>query len=74
MKDYILQRKIARIVALIADRMNISQQEALCRFYDSKVSDMLHNSQTEMHLMSDGFIVDEFFRLTPLSYDNNNKA
>lgn len=62
MKDYILQRKIARVVAIIASRMNISQQEALCRFYDSKVSEMLHNPKTEMHLMSDEYIADEYCR------------
>lgn len=63
MKDYILQRKIARVVAIIASRLNISQPEALCKFYESKVSDMLHNPKTEMHLMSDEFIADEFCRI-----------
>lgn len=60
MKDYILQRKIARVIAIIADRLNISQQQALCEFYKSKVATMMHNPATAMQLMSDEFIVDEF--------------
>lgn len=62
MKDYILERKIARIIALIANRLGISQPQALTDFYQSHVCQMLHNPQTEMHLMSDEYIVDEFMR------------
>jgi len=29
MKDYILQRKIARVIAIIANRMGVTQQQAL---------------------------------------------
>lgn len=61
MKDYILQRKIARVIAIIANRMGTTQQQALRCFYDSKVCAMLHNSATAMHLMSDDYIADEFF-------------
>lgn len=60
MKDYILQRKIARVIAIIACRMGVTRQEALCEFYKSKVSEMLHNPATAMQLMSDGYIADEF--------------
>lgn len=61
MKDYILQRKIARVIAIIASRMGVTQQEALCEFYKSKVCDMLHNPATAMQIMSDDYIADEFF-------------
>lgn len=61
MKDYILQRKIARVIAIIAKRMNVSQQQALYEFYNSRVSKMLHTPATAMHLMSDEYIADEFF-------------
>lgn len=60
MKDYILQRKIARVIALISDRLGITQQQALSEFYKSKVSAMMHNPGTAMQLMSDQYIVDEF--------------
>lgn len=62
MKDYILQRKIARVIAIIAARLGITQQQALCEFYKSKVSAMMHNPATAMELMSDEYIVDEFLR------------
>lgn len=60
MKDYILQRKIARIIAIIAERCGITQPKALAEFYQSRVCEMLHNPKTEMHLMSDEFVVEEF--------------
>lgn len=60
MKDYILQRKIARVVAIIASRLGITQQQALSEFYKSKASTMLHNPATALQLMSDEYIVDEF--------------
>lgn len=66
MKDYILQRKIARVIAIIAERAGISQQQALSDFYESKVCAMLHNPATEMQLMSDDYIADEYF----ISKDN----
>lgn len=62
MKDYILQRKIARVIAIIAERAGISQQQALKDFYESRVSDWLHNPATAMQLMSDDYIADDFFR------------
>lgn len=61
MKDYILQRKIARIIAIIAERQGISQPQALIEFYKSPVCKMLHEPMTEMQLMSDEYIADEFF-------------
>lgn len=61
MKDYILQRKIARVIAIIANRMGATQQQAICEFYKSKVCDMLHNPATAMQIMSDDYIADEFF-------------
>lgn len=60
MKDYILQRKIARIVALIAKRQGISQQQALVDFYRSRTCAMLHNPATAMHLMSDAYVADDY--------------
>lgn len=63
MKEYILQRKIARIIAIIAERSGIPQQQALSDFYDSKACAMLHNPATEMQLMSDDYIADDYFIL-----------
>ena len=60
MKAYTLQHKIARIIAAIADRLNVSQQQALLIFYRSKVGEQLHNPATGLHLMSDAYIIDEF--------------
>ncbi|MCQ2125284.1 MAG: DUF3791 domain-containing protein [Fibrobacter sp.] len=60
MKDYTLQHKIARVIAELAVRLNVSQSQALLIFYESKVCMQLHNPETGLQLMSDKYVVDEF--------------
>jgi len=59
MNEILLWRKIARIILLLAERLDINPERALGIFYDSNVCTMLHNPRYGLHLMSDAYIVDE---------------
>lgn len=59
MNEILLWRKIARIILLLAERLDIKPERALGIFYDSDVCTMLHNPRYGLHLMSDAYIVDE---------------
>lgn len=59
MKDYILYRKMARIVMQLSDTLNVSPKRALLIFYNSKVGQMLHDPKYGYHLMSDTYIVND---------------
>ena len=59
MLDFLLWNKIARIIAQLADTLNISTDRALAIFYDSEVCRMLHDPDLGLHLMSDTYIVND---------------
>ena len=59
MKPYILQHKIARIIAALGAKLGISQPEALIVFYQSKTGSKLHKPETGLYLMSDNYILDD---------------
>ncbi len=59
MLDFLLWNKIARIIAQLAETLNISTDRALQIFYDSEVCQMLHNKEYGLHLMSDTYIVND---------------
>lgn len=59
MLDFLLWNKIARIIAQLADTLNISTDRALVLFYDSEVCRMLHDKDLGLHLMSDTYIVND---------------
>ena len=51
--------KIGRIVALLSERLDISDERALDIFYTSRTNERLHDEHTGLYLMSDHFILDE---------------
>ena len=59
MLDFLLWNKIARIIAQLADTLNISTDRALAIFYESDVCRMLHDETYCLHLMSDTYIVND---------------
>ena len=59
MLDFLLWNKIARIIAQLADTLNISTDRALAIFYESEVCRMLHDETDGLHLMSDTYIVND---------------
>lgn len=59
MLDFLLWNKIARIIAQLAEILQISTDRALAIFYESDVCQMLHNKELGLHLMSDTYIVND---------------
>ena len=57
MKDYILYRKITRIIMQLAEELAISPHRALLLFYGSEVGQQLHDDKYGYQLMSDTYIV-----------------
>lgn len=59
LSDLLMWNKIGRIVMRLSERLEISPLRALDVFYTSKVSDRLHDPETELYTFSDAYIVDE---------------
>ncbi len=59
MKDYILYRKIARIIMQLADELHISSKRAMLLFYQSTVGRQLHDPRYGYQIMSDTYIVND---------------
>lgn len=55
----ILQMKFARIVRLFAEKANLTYEDALGKFYDSKTFDLVSNGIADMHCLSDEYLADE---------------
>jgi len=62
MPDYILNRKIARIIMQLAEELDISPERAFKLFYSTKVCYMLHYPKYGYYLMSDTYIVNDVKR------------
>ncbi|MBE6098422.1 MAG: DUF3791 domain-containing protein [Anaerovibrio sp.] len=55
----LLQMKYSRIVALLAKRKNISLMDALTIFYHSQLYQLISEGISDMHCMSDEYLVQE---------------
>jgi len=55
----LLQMKYSRIVALLAKRKNISLMDALTIFYHSQLYQLMSEGISDMHCMSDEYLVQE---------------
>ncbi len=62
MRDQVLWRKISRIIMLLARQLEVSPQRALEIFYETRVSDRLHDPRYGLHLMSDAYILEDIIR------------
>ena len=59
MPDYILYRKITRIIMQLAQELHISTKRAMLLFYQSTVGQQLHNPRYGYQPMSDTYIVND---------------
>lgn len=57
--ETLLQMKYARIVGLFAKQMDITLDEALGKFYHSDTYKLMKNGISDMHCMSDEYLVQE---------------
>lgn len=55
----LLQKKYARIVALLAKRTGLSYEQALDVFYHSVTYDLMRHGISDMHCMSDTYLVQD---------------
>ena len=59
MKDYILYRKITRIIIQLSEELQISSKRAMLIFYNSTVGQQLHDPKYGYQIMSDTYIVND---------------
>lgn len=57
--ETLLQMKYARVIGLLAQRLNISHSHSLEMFYSSDIYRYLEQGLYHLHNMSDAYIVDE---------------
>ena len=62
MRDSVRWRKQARIVLLLAQELNITEEEALDRFYNSRTYPYFADPTRGLQAMSDRYIVDEILQ------------
>ncbi len=55
----LLQKKYARIVEQFAGESGLTLDEALNFFYHSTVYQLMRDGVSDMHCMSDGYLVDD---------------
>ena len=55
----LLQKKYARVIECFAKQRRLSLDEALCLFYHSEVYQLVRDGVSDMHCMSDAYLVDE---------------
>lgn len=59
-KQLLLQAKYARIIKGIADKLNITLEEAMDGFYHSRTFQLIDNGVADMHCYSDIYLIDEY--------------
>ena len=59
MKDYILYRKITRIIMQLAEELQITPKRALLLFYSTTTAAQLQDPKYGLQLMSDTYIVND---------------
>lgn len=55
----LLRMKFARVIEAYAARMGCSLDEALDKFYRSQTYELMRDGISDMHCMSDAYLVDE---------------
>ncbi len=65
----LLQKKYSRIIESFANRKGLSLDEALRFFYYSKVYQLMRDGVSDMHCMSDAYLVEELM----LEYQEKEK-
>jgi hypothetical protein len=55
----LLQKKYSRVIEMFANKNNISLDAALKFFYQSEVSRLIREGVSDLHCMSDEYLVDE---------------
>ena len=59
MNEFVLYRKMTRIVMQLSEELQISPKRALLLFYSTKVGEQLHDPKYVYQIMSDTYIVND---------------
>lgn len=62
MRDQVLWRKEGRIVALLAERLDIDTERALDILYNSRIFALLTNPDSGLQLQSDEYILNDLLQ------------
>lgn len=62
MRDQVLWRKTARIIAILSDKLSITQERAMDLVYNSDTYALYMNPKSGLQLMSDFYIVENLMR------------
>ena len=62
MRDSVRWRKQTRIVLMLAQELNITEEETLDRFYNSRTYPYFADPSRGLQAMSDRYIVDEILQ------------
>ena len=62
MRDQVLWRKEGRIVALLAERLDIGTERAIDILYNSRTYALLANPDSGLQLQSDEYILNDLLR------------
>lgn len=55
----LLQKKYTRIIECFAEKEKLSLDDALCLFYHSKIYRLISEGVSDLHCMSDEYLVEE---------------
>lgn len=66
--ETLLQMKYARVISLLAKRLDISEDKAMDIFYNSKTYSNLNDLRNGLQNMSDAFLVDEIIQESSASW------
>lgn len=58
----ILDMKYARIIEILAQRLNITREDAMDLFYNSPVFELIDKGVADMHCRSDQYLADEIIK------------
>ena len=61
-QEIIMSNRIGAISVILAERLNISDIQALKLFYESQTCAHLHDKATGLYLYGDHYIADEYIR------------
>ena len=62
MRDQVRWRKVARIITLLADHLDVSAERAMDIFYNSHTFALFNLPESGLQLLSDDYIVTDVLR------------
>lgn len=74
MRDNVLWRKKSRIIMMLAEALGIDAEHALDIFYGTNVYRQLSDPKYGLHLMSDGYILEDVMDELSKVKDSNDKT